>query len=163
MALHRYHASSGKGSGSLMSSMNKVIIIGNLGKDPEVRQTKDGRSVANLTVATSDKWKDKRSGEMQEKTEWHRVVVFNEHICKYVEKYAKKGAKVALVGKLTTRKWVDQKGEDRYTTEIELGAFNSELIIVSGGSGASTATNTAGEGGTGGVAEKQEVDDEIPF
>lgn len=145
-----------------MSSMNKVIIIGNLGKDPEMRETKDGRSIASLTVATSDKWKDKRSGEMQERTEWHRVVVFNEHICKYVEKYAKKGTKVAIVGKLTTRKWVNEKGEDRYTTEIELGAFNSELTIVSGGNraeGSGDAPATARPGATA----PQEVDDEIPF
>lgn len=144
-----------------MSSMNKVIIIGNLGKDPEMRQTKDGRSIASLQVATSDKWKDKRSGEMQEKTEWHRVVVFNEHICKYVEKYAKKGAKVALVGKLTTRKWVNEKGEDRYTTEIELGAFNSELTILSGGAGAQASDDAAPA--TAPREAKKEVDDEIPF
>lgn len=145
-----------------MSSMNKVIIIGNLGKDPEMRQTKDGRNIASLTVATSDKWRDKRSGEIQERTGWHRVVVFNEHICKYVEKYAKKGAKVALVGKLTTRKWVDQKGEDRYTTEIELGAFNSELTILTGGTGAQ-ASDDAPAAARPEATAPQEVDDEIPF
>ena len=108
-----------------MSSVNKVILVGNLGKDPEIRHTQDGRPIANLSVATSEKWTDKRTGEFREKTEWHRVVIFNEGLCGVAEKYLKKGSKVYLEGALQTRKWQDQSGQDWYRTEVVLQVFNS--------------------------------------
>ena len=113
-----------------MSSVNKVILVGNLGKDPEIRHTQDGRPIANLSVATSEKWTDKRTGEFREKTEWHRVVIFNEGLCGVAEKYLKKGSKVYLEGALQTRKWQDQSGQDRYSTEVVLQVFNSKLVLL---------------------------------
>ena len=103
----------------MAGSVNKVILIGNLGNDPEIRRTQDGRPIANLSIATSDTWKDKNTGERREKTEWHRVVVFNEGLCRVIENYVKKGSKVYIEGQLQTRKWQDQSGADRYTTEIQ--------------------------------------------
>lgn len=113
-------------------SVNKVIIVGNLGADPEIRQTKSGKAVAQLSVATSESWKDKNTGERKEKSEWHRVVVFNEGLCRVCEAYLKKGSKVYLEGQLQTRKWQDQSGADRYTTEIVLQGFNSTLQMLDG-------------------------------
>jgi single-strand DNA-binding protein len=113
-----------------MSSVNKVILVGNLGKDPEIKHTQDGRPIANLSVATSEKWTDKRTGEIREKTEWHRVVIFNEGLCGVAEKYLKKGSKVYLEGSLQTRKWQDQSGQDRYSTEVVLQVFNSKLVLL---------------------------------
>src|SRR5437764_8571053 len=101
----------------MAGSVNKVILIGNLGKDPEIRRTQDGRPIANLSVATSETWRDKNTGERREKTEWHRVVIFNENLCRIVEQYRKKGAKVYREGQLQTRKWTDQQGRDKYSTE----------------------------------------------
>src|SRR5207342_2414705 len=104
----------------MAGSVNKVILIGNLGKDPEIRRTQDGRPIANLSVATSESWRDKATGERKEKTEWHRVVIFNEALCRIAEQYLKKGSKVYLEGQIQTRKWQDQSGQDKYTTEIGL-------------------------------------------
>ena len=113
-----------------MSSVNKVILIGNLGKDPEIRHTQDGRPIANLSVATSETWRDKATGERREKTEWHRVVIFNEGLAKVAEQYLRKGSKVYLEGELQTRKWQDQSGQDKYTTEVVLKVFNSKLVLL---------------------------------
>lgn len=113
-----------------MGSVNKAILIGNLGKDPEVRHTQDGRPICNLTVATSESWRDKSSGERKEKTEWHRVVIFSEGLCKIAEQYLKKGSKVYLEGALQTRKWTDQSGVEKYSTEVVLQAFNGVLTML---------------------------------
>src|SRR5438093_5501194 len=114
----------------MAGSVNKVILVGNLGKDPEIRRTQDGRPVANLSVATSDTWRDKTTGERRERTEWHRVVIFNEGLCRIAEQYLKKGSKVYLEGQLQTRKWQDQSGQDKYTTEVVLQNFNSQLTML---------------------------------
>ena len=114
----------------MAGSVNKVILVGNLGKDPEIRRTQDGRPIANLSVATSETWRDKATGERKEKTEWHRVVIFNENIAKVAEQYLKKGAKVYVEGQLQTKKWQDQQGQDRYSTEVVLQGFNSQLVML---------------------------------
>lgn len=114
-----------------MSSVNKVILIGNLGKDPEIRSFQNGGRVASFSIATSESWKDKTSGEKKEKTEWHRVSVFNEHIVGVVERYLKKGAKVYIEGQLETRKWTDKEGQEKYTTEVVLRPFRGELTMLS--------------------------------
>lgn len=116
----------------MAGSVNKVILIGNVGADPEIRRTQDGRPIANLRIATSESWRDRNSGERREKTEWHSVVVFNEGLCKVVEQYVKKGAKLYIEGALQTRKWQDQTGNDRYSTEIVLQGFNSTLTMLDG-------------------------------
>jgi single-strand DNA-binding protein len=113
-----------------MASVNKVILVGNLGKDPEIRRTQDGKAIANLSIATSESWRDKNTGERKEKTEWHRVVIFNENLCKIVEAYLKKGSKVFLEGALQTRKWTDKDGVEKYSTEIVLQGFNSTLVML---------------------------------
>src|SRR5450755_1640289 len=114
----------------MAGSVNKVILIGNLGADPEIRRTQDGRPIANLRIATSETWRDKATGERKEKTEWHRVVIFNEGLCKIAEQYLKKGSKVYLEGQLQTRKWQDQSGADRYSTEVVLQRFRGELQLL---------------------------------
>jgi single-strand DNA-binding protein len=119
-----------------MSSVNKVIILGNVGKDPEVRRMTSGDPVVNLSIATSESWRDKASGERKEKTEWHRVVVFNPHIAEVVEKYVRKGSKVYLSGSLSTRKWTDKDGVEKFSTEIVLQKFNGELVLLDGKGGA---------------------------
>ncbi|OOO26539.1 single-stranded DNA-binding protein [Agrobacterium salinitolerans] len=116
----------------MAGSVNKVILIGNVGADPEIRRMQDGRPIANLRIATSETWRDRNSGERREKTEWHTVVVFNEGLCKVVEQYVKKGAKLYIEGQLQTRKWQDQTGNDRYSTEIVLQGFNSTLTMLDG-------------------------------
>jgi single-strand DNA-binding protein len=116
----------------MAGSVNKVILIGNVGADPEIRRTQDGRPIANLRIATSEQWRDRNSGERKEKTEWHTVVVFNEGLCKVVEQYVKKGAKLYLEGALQTRKWQDKDGNERYSTEIVLQGFNSTLTMLDG-------------------------------
>jgi single-strand DNA-binding protein len=116
----------------MAGSVNKVILIGNVGADPEIRRTQDGRPIANLRIATSESWRDRNSGERKEKTEWHSVVVFNEGLCKVVEQYVKKGAKLYIEGALQTRKWQDQTGNDRYSTEVVLQGFNSTLTMLDG-------------------------------
>src|ERR1700754_584756 len=119
----------------MAGSVNKVILVGNLGKDPEIRRTQDGRPIANLSIATSETWRDKGTGERKEKTEWHRVVIFNEGLCKVAEQYLKKGAKVYIEGQLQTRKWTDQSGVEKYSTEVVLPNFNSTLTMLDGRSG----------------------------
>ena len=121
----------------MAGSVNKVILVGNVGKDPEIRRTQDGRPIANLRIATSENWRDKNTGEKREKTEWHSVVIFNENLCKVVEQYVKKGAKLYIEGALQTRKWQDQQGQDRYSTEVVLQGFNGTLTMLdSRGNGA---------------------------
>ena len=137
----------------MAGSVNKVILVGNLGKDPEIRRTQDGRPIANLSVATSESWRDKATGERKEKTEWHRVVIFNEGLCKVAEQYLKKGAKVYLEGQLQTRKWTDQSGADKYSTEVVLQGFNSNLTMLegrSGGGGGFGSDDSSGDFGSGG-------------
>jgi len=116
----------------MAGSVNKVILIGNVGADPEIRRTQDGRPIGNLRIATSETWRDRNSGERKEKTEWHTVVVFNEGLCKVIEQYVKKGAKLYIEGALQTRKWQDQNGNDRYSTEVVLQGFNSTLTMLDG-------------------------------
>lgn len=160
----------------MAGSVNKVILVGNLGRDPEVRHTQAGSPVVNLSLATSENWKDKSTGERQERTEWHRVVIFNEHLARVAEQYLRKGSKVYVEGQLQTRKWQDQQsGQDRYTTEVVLRNFRGELTILDsraggvpaepGGMGESAAFDSGpaaptASGGSGGGAE---FDDEIPF
>ncbi|UGV26827.1 single-stranded DNA-binding protein [Rhodopseudomonas boonkerdii] len=129
----------------MAGSVNKVILVGNLGKDPEVRRMQNGNPVVNLTVATSDTWRDKATGERKEKTEWHRVVIFSEGLAKVAEQYLKKGAKVYIEGALQTRKWTDQSGAEKYTTEVVLQGFNATLTMLDGRGGGS-----GGGGGYGG-------------
>ena len=166
----------------MAGSVNKVILIGNLGADPEIRRTQDGRPIANLRIATSDSWRDKSTGERKEKTEWHRVVIFNENLCKIAEQYLKKGSKVYIEGALQTRKWQDQSGQDRYSTEVVLQGFRGELTLLDrsgtagGGSGGDFGADTgsdfgstgptrkvAAAAGAGGGAGRGDMDDEIPF
>ncbi|HEY4775172.1 MAG TPA: single-stranded DNA-binding protein [Xanthobacteraceae bacterium] len=160
----------------MAGSVNKVILIGNLGADPEVRRTQDGRPIVNLRVATSETWRDKTTGERREKTEWHRVVIFNEGLCRVAEQYLKKGAKVYLEGQLQTRKWQDQQGQDRYSTEVVLQGFNAQLTMLDrAGGGEPAHDNGNGEFGAAGPAAREkkpamatagragDLDDEIPF
>ena len=164
----------------MAGSVNKVILVGNLGKDPEIRRTQDGRPIANLSVATSESWRDKTTGERKEKTEWHRVVIFNEGLCKIVEQYLKKGSKVYLEGALQTRKWTDKDGHDKYSTEVVLQGFNSQLTMLDGRAGGSGAAGGSDDdfgssGPSGGSAparrqpamagagKRDDMDDEIPF
>jgi single-strand DNA-binding protein len=160
----------------MAGSVNKVILIGNLGADPEIRRTQDGRPIANLRVATTDSWRDKTTGERRERTEWHRVVIFNENLCRIVEQYLKKGAKVYLEGSLQTRKWQDQQGQDRYSTEVVLQGFNGQLTMLDragGGSHSEVAESGSDFGSAGptrerapalaGAARREDMDDEIPF
>jgi len=166
----------------MAGSVNKVILVGNLGKDPEIRRTQDGRPIANLSVATSETWRDKNTGERKEKTEWHRVVVFNEGLCKVIEQYLKKGAKVYLEGALQTRKWTDKDGHDKYSTEVVLQGFNSTLTMLDGrggggaGAGAPDSSDDFGSSGPSGgdraparkpamasAGKRDDMDDEIPF
>jgi single-strand DNA-binding protein len=157
----------------MAGSVNKVILIGNLGADPEVRHTQDGRPIVNLRVATSETWRDKASGERRERTEWHRVVIFSEGLARVAEQYLKKGSKVYLEGQLQTRKWQDQSGQDRYSTEVVLQGFNSQLTMLDGrsGGGGGEARDQGGSGGDfghsgplgGSASFNKELDDEIPF
>ena len=163
----------------MAGSVNKVILVGNLGKDPEIRRTQDGRPIANLSVATSETWRDKNSGERKEKTEWHRVVIFNEGLCKVAEQYLKKGAKVYIEGALQTRKWTDQSGVEKYSTEVVLQGFNSTLTMLdgrSGGGGGSFGSDDSGDFGSSspassaprravaaGGGRNSDMDDDIPF
>jgi single-strand DNA-binding protein len=161
----------------MAGSVNKVILVGNLGKDPEIRRTQDGRPIANLSVATSETWRDKATGERKEKTEWHRVVIFNEGLCKVAEQYLKKGAKVYIEGQLQTRKWTDQSGADKYSTEVVLQGFNSNLTMLDGrggGGGSLSSDDQGGDFGAGGPssaprrpvaagARNGDMDDDIPF
>ena len=133
----------------MAGSVNKVILIGNLGADPEIRRTQDGRPIANLRVATTETWRDKGTGERREKTEWHRVVIFNEQLCRIAEQYLKKGSKVYLEGALQTRKWQDQQGQERYSTEVVLQGFNAQLTMLDGRAGGAEAGGGGYESGGG--------------
>lgn len=147
----------------MAGSINKVVLLGNLGKDPEVRRLNSGKPVVSFSVATSETWKDKNSGERKEKTEWHNVVIFNEGLAGVAEKYLRKGSKVYLEGQLQTRKWQDQSGQDRYTTEIVLQNFRGELVLLGdkaeGGQPASTKAAAPEQGGS----YADDLSDEIPF
>jgi single-strand DNA-binding protein len=150
----------------MAGSVNKAILIGNLGADPEVRTFQNGGKVCNLSVATSESWKDKQSGERKERTEWHRVAIFNENLVRIAEQYLKKGSKVYLEGQIETRKWQDQSGQDRYSTEVVLRPFRGELTLLDGrGDGGSGGGGQQGGGfddrGAGGSGGG--MDDEIPF
>src|SRR3712207_1680245 len=136
----------------MAGSVNKVILVGNLGKDPEIRRMGSGEPVVNLSVATSESWRDKTSGERKEKTEWHRVVIFNENIARVAEQYLKKGSKVYLEGQLQTRKWTDQSGQEKYTTEVVLQRFRGELTILDsrGGGGSEYGDEEPGQISRGG-------------
>jgi single-strand DNA-binding protein len=153
----------------MAGSVNKVILVGNLGRDPEVRSTQDGSKMANFSLATSDTWRDKASGERRERTEWHRVVIFNDRLVDVAEKYLRKGSKVYVEGQLQTRKWTDQGGQERSTTEVVLTRFRGELTMLDGRGGAAA-------GDAGGISEGPadapaapsragggELDDDIPF
>lgn len=152
----------------MSASLNKVMLIGHLGKDPEVRRTQAGAPVVTLSIATSESWRDKQSGERVEKTEWHRVVIFNEGLCKVAEQYLKKGAKVYIEGQLHTRKWTDQAGVERYTTEIQMPAFNAVLKMLdrrqdgerSGAGGDDDVGSSRRAVGGGGNSD---MNDDIPF
>lgn len=151
-----------------MSSVNKVILVGNLGADPEIRRTQDGKPIANLRVATSESWRDRNTGERREKTEWHRVVVFNEGLCKVIEQYLKKGAKVYIEGALQTRKWTDQSGQERYSTEVVLQGFNASLVMLDGArrsddAGADDYSHGGGQSAYGGQSFANDLDDDVPF
>src|SRR3974377_313167 len=126
----------------MAGSVNKVILVGNLGRDPELRSTQDGIRIANLAVATSESWRDRVSGERKERTEWHRVVIFNERLGEIAEKYLKKGSKVYLEGALQSRKWTDNSGQERYTTEVVLQRFRGELTMLDGARGGALAQPT---------------------
>lgn len=174
----------------MAGSVNKVILIGNLGADPDIKRTQDGRPIANLSIATSESWRDKNSGERREKTEWHRVVIFNEGLCKIAENYLKKGSKVYIEGQLQTRKWTDQSGQDKYSTEVVLQGFNGNLTMLDGrnegggggsgggggrggdyggggdfGGGSSSGGDRGGFGGgsSSGGGSSRDLDDDIPF
>ena len=137
----------------MAGSVNKVILVGNLGKDPEVRNSQNGAKIVSLTLATSDSWNDKASGERREKTEWHRVVIFNERIADVAERFLRKGRKIYLEGSLQTRKWTDQSGQERYTTEVVVDRFRGELVLLDsnrGGEGGDDAGGGYGGGGYGG-------------
>jgi len=146
----------------MAASLNKVTLIGNLGKDPEVRSTSDGREFASFTLATSDTWRDRASGEKKERTEWHRVVVFNDGLVGVVKNYVKKGSKLYIEGALQTRKWVDNAGIEKYTTEVVLQNFGSTLIMLDNkGSGGDNSGGSTTQGG--GAFDHSELDDDIPF
>ena len=164
----------------MAGSVNKVILVGNLGRDPEIRSTQDGMKIANLSLATSETWRDRNSGERRERTEWHRVVIFNERLCEVAEKYLRKGSKIYIEGQLQTRKWTDQSGVEKYTTEVVLQRFRGELTMLDGrqdggsggysddagggfggGSGGGGGFGGGSGGGSGGGGS--DLDDEIPF
>ncbi|MGF1545362.1 MAG: single-stranded DNA-binding protein [Parvularculaceae bacterium] len=156
----------------MAGSVNKVILVGNLGRDPEVRQTQDGRPIVNLSLATSETWKDRSTGERRERTEWHRIVIFSEGLARTAEQYLRKGSKVYVEGQLQTRKWQDQSGQDKYTTEVVLQNFNSSLQMLDGrregggdfGGGDDFGGGRArGPSGANDEGRSFEMDDDIPF
>jgi len=160
----------------MAGTVNKVILIGNLGRDPEIRTTQDGSKITHLSVATTDTWRDRNSGERRERTEWHRVVIFNDKLGEVAEKYLRKGSKVYLEGSLQTRKWTDQSGQERYTTEVVLQRYRGEMTMLDtrGGGGGdfggggdygggSSGGGSSGGGSSGGGGSPGDLDDEIPF
>lgn len=166
----------------MAGSVNKVILVGNLGRDPEVKSMQDGRSMVNMSIATSENWRDRQSGERKERTEWHRVVIFNEKLAEVAQKFVRKGSKIYVEGQLSTRKWTDQSGQERYTTEVVIPRFGGALTMLDGRSGGEGGGGgpaggmdddmgggapAAGGGGGGGRSAarggKAELDDDIPF
>ena len=161
----------------MAGSVNKVILVGNLGRDPEVKSMQDGRSMVNMSIATSDTWRDRQTGERKERTEWHRVVIFNEKLAEVAQKYVKKGSKIYVEGQLTTRKWTDQSGQERYTTEVVVPRFGGALTMLDGRSGggeagasggmddemAPAAAAASGGGRPAARGKAGELDDDIPF
>jgi len=162
----------------MAGSVNKVILVGNLGRDPEVKSMQDGRSMVNMSIATSENWRDRQSGERKERTEWHRVVIFNEKLAEVAQKFVRKGSKIYVEGQLSTRKWTDQSGQERYTTEVVIPRFGGALTMLDGRSGGEGGGGPAGgmdddmggsapsSGGGGRPAArggKAELDDDIPF
>ncbi|MBM3646886.1 MAG: single-stranded DNA-binding protein [Alphaproteobacteria bacterium] len=160
----------------MAGSVNKVILVGNLGRDPEVRSMQDGRSMVNMSVATSDTWRDRQTGERKERTEWHRVVIFNDKLAEVAQKFIRKGSKVYVEGQLATRKWTDQSGQERYTTEVVIPRFGGALTMLDGrgggegsggGGGMDDDAGSGPAGGSGGgrpaARGKGDLDDDIPF
>jgi single-strand DNA-binding protein len=164
----------------MAGSVNKVILVGNLGRDPEVKSMQDGRSMVNMSIATSENWRDRQSGERKERTEWHRVVIFNEKLAEVAQKFVRKGSKIYVEGQLSTRKWTDQSGQERYTTEVVIPRFGGALTMLdgrSGGEGGGGAPSGGMDDDMGGSAPasgggggrpaarggKAELDDDIPF
>jgi len=152
----------------MAGSVNKVLLIGRLGADPEIKQMINGKSVARISLATSQSWKDKNTGEKKEKTEWHRIVVFNEGLVNVVRQYLKKGAQVYIEGQLSTRKWKDEKsGQDKYSTEVVIQGYNSSLTMLGGASGSSTNDSSSQQISKnlddGSQVPQNDLDDEIPF
>ena len=153
----------------MAGSLNKVLLIGRLGADPEIKQMINGKSVARISLATSQSWKDKNTGEKKEKTEWHRIVVFNEGLVNVVQQYLKKGAQVYIEGQLSTRKWKDEKsGQDKYSTEVIIQGYNSSLTMLGGGGGGSSASDSSSQQisknlDDGSQVPQNDLDDEIPF
>ncbi len=153
----------------MAGSVNKVILVGNLGRDPEIRSTQDGTRVANLSLATSESWRDRNTGERRERTEWHRVVIFNDRLVEVVEKYLRKGSKIFVEGQLQTRKWTDQSGQDRYTTEVVLQRFRGDLTMLDSRASGGDFEPGGGRGDVGGgppaggAGPSGDIDDEIPF
>jgi single-strand DNA-binding protein len=153
----------------MAGSVNKVILVGNLGKDPEIRSTQDGREIASFSIATSESWKDKNSGERKEKTEWHNIVVFNPQLVTVVKSYVKKGSKLYIEGALQTRKWTDKEGHDRYSTEVVLQNYNGSLTMLDGKSSGGNSDNASSSysapmASSGSSKPAPELlDDEIPF
>ena len=152
----------------MAGSVNKVILVGNLGRDPEVRHTQDGKPIVNLSIATSESWRDRNSGERKEKTEWHRVVIFNEALAKVAEQYLKKGSTIYIEGQLQTRKYTDQSGAEKYSTEVVLQKFRGELVML-GGKGdtaandAAQSAKSAAKSAASGQSFNRDLDDEVPF
>ena len=154
----------------MAASLNRVQLIGNVGRDPEIRSTQGGERIANLTVATSESWTDKRSGEKKERTEWHRIAIFNDGLVGVVERFVHKGSRIFVEGQLTTRKWTDQSGQEKYSTEINLGKFNGSLILLDGKQSGGESAGRASEphpGKPGGYPQEPkgggDLDDDIPF
>jgi len=157
----------------MAGSVNKVILVGNLGKDPEVRHSQDGKAIVNLSLATSENWRDKQTGERKERTEWHRVVIFNENLAKIAEQYLKKGAKVYIEGQLQTRKYTDNSGVEKYSTEVVLQNYRGELTMLDGRSGGESTSASGGEFGQSSPMDRpktgakqnftRDLDDEVPF
>jgi single-strand DNA-binding protein len=146
----------------MAGSVNKVTLVANLGRDPEVRTTQDGQKIVNLSVATNETWTDRRSGERKERVEWHRIVIFNDHLGEVAEKYLRKGRKVFIEGSLRTRKWTDQGGQDHYSTEVVIGRFKGELVLLDSAREEDTAAASAPPPQAAPAASR-DLDDDIPF
>ena len=148
----------------MAGSVNKVILLGNLGRDPDVRASQDGNKIVNLSIATSERWKDRNSGEQREKTEWHRIVVFNEGLVNIIQQYVKKGSNVFLEGQLQTRKWEDKDGIEKYTTEVVLQGFNSTFKMLDSRNSGSIDSNFSQDNSISASSDfDSEIDDDIPF